>query len=68
MPVMNGHTAVKSILGLAIEDAKSIQIWAMSADAFVENVKKAKAVWMNGHFAKPFDILAINTELSHILT
>lgn len=39
----------------------------MTADAFVEDYKKAKAVGMNGHFAKPLDILAINTEISRVL-
>lgn len=67
MPVMNGHTAAKSIRSLKRKDAESIQIWAMTADAFVEDVEKAKAVGMNGHFAKPLDILAVNTELSRFL-
>lgn len=68
MPRMNGYAAAQAIRGLDREDAKGIQIWAMTADAFVEDVEKAKAVGMNGHFAKPLDILAINTELSRFLT
>lgn len=67
MPVMNGYTATKTIRNLSREDAKTIQIWAMTADAFVEDYEKAKAVGMNGHFAKPLDILAINTEISRVL-
>lgn len=43
-------------------------IWAMTADAFVEDIAKANAVGMNGHFAKPLDILSINSELSRFLT
>lgn len=68
MPVMNGYTATMRIRDLARKDAKTIQIWAMTADAFVEDVEKAKAVGMNGHFAKPLDIIAINAELSRFLT
>lgn len=68
MPVMNGLTAAKTIRALPREDAKTIQIWATTADAFVEDVEKAKAAGMNGHFAKPLDILAINTEISRFLT
>lgn len=68
MPVMNGHTAAKNIRELPREDAKTIQIWAMTADAFVEDVEKAKAFGMNGHFAKPLDIFAVNSELSRFLT
>lgn len=67
MPVMNGLTATKTIRNLPREDAKTIQIWAMTADAFVEDVEKVKAVGMNGHFAKPLDILTVNTELSRFL-
>lgn len=64
MPVMNGYDAAAKIRSLPRNDSKSVQIWAMTADAFVEDIEKAKAVGMNGHFAKPLDILAINTELS----
>lgn len=67
MPVMNGYTAAKTIRILNRADAKTVQIWAMTADAFVEDFEKAKAVGMNGHFAKPLDILAINTQISQFL-
>lgn len=68
MPVMDGYTAAKKIRQLDREDAKTIQIWAMTADAFVEDVEKAKSCGMNGHFAKPLDIFAVNSEISRILT
>lgn len=68
MPVMNGYTATKNIRNLDRQDAKTIQIWAMTADAFVEDVEKAKAFGMNGHFAKPLEFLTVNTELSRFLT
>lgn len=67
MPVMNGYTAARNIRELDREDAGTVQIWAMTADAFVEDIEKAKSVGMNGHFAKPLDILAINAEISRIL-
>lgn len=67
MPVMNGHAATKKIRTLDRKDAKTIQIWAMTADAFVEDVEKAKGYGMNGHFAKPLDILVVNSEISRIL-
>lgn len=67
MPVMNGYAAAAKIRGLSREDARDIQIWAMTADAFAEDVEKAKMVGMNGHFAKPLDILAVNTEISRLL-
>lgn len=67
MPVMNGYTAVKEIRKLDREDAKTIPIWAMTADAFLEDVEKSIAVGMNDHFAKPLDIHAINSEISKFL-
>lgn len=67
MPVMNGYDAVTKIRSLSREDAKEIQIWAMTADAFVEDIEKAKMVGMNGHFAKPLDIGAVNSEISRFL-
>lgn len=67
MPVMNGYTAARIIRNSARKDAHTVQIWAMTADAFVEDIEKAKAFGMNGHFAKPLDIHAINAELSRFL-
>lgn len=67
MPRMNGYMAAQTIRALPRADAQSIQIWAMTADAFVEDVEKAKAVGMNGHFAKPLDMQTINYELSRFL-
>lgn len=68
MPVMNGYTAAQNIRELARTDAKEIPIWAMTADAFVEDIEKAKAVGMNGHFAKPLDIQSVYSELGRLLT
>lgn len=67
MPMMNGYLAAKRIRELERRDAKSIQIWAMSADAFVEDVEKAKAFGMNGHFAKPLDFHMVTAEISRML-
>ncbi len=38
------------------EDLKSIPILAMSADVFMDDIKHARDVGMNGHVAKPIDI------------
>lgn len=67
MPRMNGYMAAQTIRTLPREDAEHIQIWAMTADAFVEDVEKAKAMGMNGHFAKPLDMQIIHYELSRFL-
>ncbi len=56
MPVMTGYQATEAIRALDREDAKSIPIIAMTADAFAEDVKKCLACGMNAHIPKPIDV------------
>ncbi len=56
MPVMNGYEATKAIRALQREDAKTIPIIAMTANAFAEDEKEALDSGMNVHIAKPIDI------------
>ena len=55
MPVMNGYEATKMIRSLEREDAKTIPIIAMTANAFTEDRLKAKEAGMDEHIAKPVD-------------
>jgi len=55
MPVMDGYEATRQIRALDRPDARSIPIIAMTADAFVEDVRKCFDVGMNDHIAKPID-------------
>lgn len=55
MPVMDGRTAARTIRALARKDAKEIPIFALSADAFVEDERLSRESGMNGHYAKPVD-------------
>lgn len=55
MPVMDGRSAAKKIRLLSRIDAGSIPIFALSADAFVEDERKSRDAGMNGHFSKPID-------------
>lgn len=55
MPVMNGYEAAQEIRSLAREDAGKIPIFAMTANAFTEDVSEALNAGMNGHIAKPVD-------------
>jgi len=55
MPVMNGYGATKMIRSLEREDAKTIPIIAMTANAFTEDRLKAKEAGMDEHIAKPVD-------------
>ena len=55
MPVMNGYEATKRIRSLDREDAKTIPIIAMTANAFTEDRIRAKEAGMDEHIAKPVD-------------
>ena len=55
MPEMDGLQATAAIRRGGKEDAKTIPIIAMTANAFEEDVEKSKAAGMNAHLAKPID-------------
>ena len=58
MPNMDGYQAAKAIRAMEMErpDASTIPIIALSANAFVEDIKASVDSGMNGHVSKPFDI------------
>lgn len=55
MPVMDGYEAARIIRTSQHFDAKSIPIYAMTANAFTEDVSAALSSGMNGHIPKPID-------------
>jgi len=59
MPVMNGYESARLIRALPREDAASVCIAAMTANAFVEDIKKTRAAGMNEHLSKPVDMKQI---------
>ena len=67
MPVMNGYEAARAIRSLSREDAKTVPILAMTADAFVEDIENTKAAGMNGHLAKPLDFKQLVREIGQYL-
>ena len=56
MPVMNGYDATRVIRAMDREDARTIPIIAMTANAFAEDEKEALEAGMNVHLAKPIDV------------
>ena len=56
MPVMNGYEAAKMIRSMDREDAKTIPIIAMTANAFTEDRIRAKEAGMDEHISKPVDV------------
>lgn len=55
MPNMNGYEATKAIRNLSVPRAKDINIIAMTANAFVEDIAKSLEAGMNDHISKPID-------------
>lgn len=56
MPVMNGIEAAKAIRASSHPDASAVPIFAMTANAFVEDVQAVLGAGMNEHIAKPLDL------------
>ena len=55
MPKMNGWDAARTIRAMQREDAESVLIFAMSANAFAEDIVNSRIAGMNEHLAKPLD-------------
>ncbi len=66
MPVMDGLEATRKIRALDREDAKSVKIIAMTANAFVEDKKACLDAGMNAHISKPIDVDQIKKTLIEI--
>lgn len=56
MPVMDGIEAAKRIRALDRADAKQIPIFAMTANAFTDDIERSKEVGMNEHISKPIEM------------
>lgn len=66
MPLMDGYTATRTIRELEREDSESIEIIAMSANTFLDDIQKAKHCGMNDHIPKPIDIKKLISILEKI--
>ena len=67
MPVMDGREAARTIRAMHRADARKIPIFALSADAFVEDERLSAESGMNGHFANPVDFIALRHEIKNFL-
>ena len=64
MPVMNGIDAVKAIRKLSREDACTIPVYALTADAYSDLNDKLDEYGFNGLLLKPMDRASLYTTLS----
>ncbi len=67
MPVMNGYEAARAIRSSGIPGAKTIPIIAMSANAFVEDVRNALNAGMDAHVSKPIIFEEFKSTLRKVL-
>ena len=67
MPVMNGYEATAAIRQLENKKLANIPIIAMTANAFSEDIQRAKTAGMNSHIAKPLDIPQMISTLTEVL-
>ena len=56
MPQMGGLEATRRIRKLDRRDAETIPIFAMTANAFLDDIAQSKAAGMNEHFSKPLQM------------
>lgn len=68
MPVMDGYAASRAIRALPGREEDKLPILAMTANAFAEDVRKAREAGMNDHIAKPIDPHLLNRMVSHWLS
>ncbi len=63
MPVMDGWEATQHIRESEKPWGRTIPIFALSADAFVEDKRHSRGVGMNGHISKPINFEELKTIL-----
>ena len=66
MPVMDGHAAARAIRALDRTDAKTVPIFAMTANAFAEDRQKALEAGMTDHLTKPLDSAVVLQALAKV--
>lgn len=64
MPVMDGLAAARTIRALERQDAKTIPIIALTANAFPEDIQRSLQAGMNAHLSKPVDPELLCEELA----
>jgi CheY-like chemotaxis protein len=64
MPVMNGYEAAEKIRHMDRDDAGTIPMIAMTADAFTEALEHSRQAGMNDYIVKPIDIVRLRNTLN----
>lgn len=67
MPHMDGYEATRCIRALGRSNAQKVPIFAMTANAFAEDVQKSREAGMNAHISKPLNIRAVYKQMNRYL-
>ena len=67
MPVLDGYAATRAIRASAHPSARSIAILAMTANAFVDDIRDALESGMDGHVSKPIVLEQLKGTIQQVL-
>ena len=67
MPEMDGHAATRAIRASGHPEARSVAIIAMTANAFVDDVRDALAAGMDAHVSKPIVLDQLKRAIQEVL-
>lgn len=67
MPEMDGYQVTRAIRALPRPDAATVPVIAMTADAFSEDIERARDAGMDAHVAKPIDLRELVRTLARCL-
>lgn len=67
MPVKNGYEATRDIRSAYRDDLLQLPIFAMTANAFANDVQDALNAGMNAHISKPLDMAVLSKVLDQFL-
>jgi len=67
MPVMNGYEATRAIRASSHPSAQTVPIIAMTANAFVDDVRDAIDSGMDAHIAKPVQLDKLKSTIQQVL-
>lgn len=67
MPVMDGYQATKAIRASGRNDAQTIPIVAITANAFIEDISRAKKAGMTEYVTKPVDFVQLEQIMREFL-
>ena len=67
MPNMDGYTATRLIRSSGLPNCSAVPILAMTANAFAEDIERARDAGMDGYISKPIDPDVLFAELNKYL-